>query len=516
MNEDLKKRIRSDRGEALIVSAEDAAGMVKDGMAVGISGFTNAGYAKAVPHALAELVKAGEMKVKIDLYSGASVGPEVDTELVEAGIIGRRIPYQTNATLRKAINKGEVNYIDMHLGRSPEFVSLGHVKKPDLAIVEALGITEDGDLIPTTSVGNTPTFVKYADEVIVEIAMAKPLELEGMADVYMTEQPPNRQPIPITHPGDRIGSPYIQSGWDKIKAIVISEMSDLTRPLAAISEDSKKIGENIIKFLKNEVEQGRMGNSLLPIQSGVGSVANAVLYGLRDSDFEGLTCYTEVIQDSMLDLVKCGKATVASCTALAPSPEAQIAFFKDIDFYKDHVIFRPEEISNSGEVAHRLGLIAMNTALEVDIYGNVNSTHVQGKKIMNGIGGSGDFSRSASLVIFTTSSIAKDGAISSIVPMCPHVDHTEHEVMVIVTEQGYADLRGLSPKERARAIIENCAHPDYKPMLRDYFERACAEAPCQTPHILDEALSWHSRFEKSFRETSCRRPSSRMNERFYS
>ena len=125
------------------------------------------------------------------------------------------------------------------------------------------------------------------------------------------------------------------------------------------------------------------------------------------------------------------------------------------------------------------------------------ATWTAGKKIMKGIGGSGDFSRSASLVIFTTSSIAKDGAISSIVPMCPHVDHTEHEVMVIVTEQGYADLRGLSPKERARAIIENCAHPDYKPMLRDYFERACAEAPCQTPHILDEALSWHSRFEKT-------------------
>ncbi len=497
MTPELKNRIRSERGESLIVSASEAAKLIKDGMAVGISGFTNAGYPKAVPHALAELAKAGEYKVKIDLYSGASVGPEVDTELVEAGIINKRIPYQTNATLRKAINKGDVKYIDMHLGRSPEFVSLGHVRRPDLALVEALGITEDGDLIPTTSVGNTPTFVKYAKEVIVEIAMAKPMELEGMADVYMTEEPPKRQPIPITHPGDRIGSPYIKCGWDKIKAIVISDMSDLTRPLAAISEDSKKIGENIIKFLKNEVEQGRMGKSLLPIQSGVGSVANAVLYGLRDSDFEGLTCYTEVIQDSMLDLVKCGKAEVASCTALAPSPEAQVAFFEDIDFYKNHVIFRPEEISNSGEVAHRLGLIAMNTALEVDIYGNVNSTHVQGKKIMNGIGGSGDFSRSASLVIFTTSSIAKDGAISSIVPMCPHVDHTEHEVMVIVTEQGYADLRGLSPKERAEAIIENCAHPDYKPMLRDYFDRACAEMPCQTPHILDEALSWHSRFEKT-------------------
>lgn len=494
--EELKQRLRNERAFSLICSPEIAAGMIIDGMAVGISGFTNAGYPKAVPHALAEQAKAGR-KVRIDLYSGASVGPEVDTELTEAGVIGKRLPYQTNASLRKAINAGAISYMDMHLGRSPEFVAAAQVKKPDVALVEALAITEDGNLIPTTSVGNTPTYVAEAESVIVEIAMAKPLALEGMADVYMCEKPPFRQPIPLTHAGDRIGTPYITCGWDKIKAVVISDKSDLTRPLAAISEDSKKIGENIIRFFENEVAEGRLGKSLLPIQSGVGSVANAVLYGLCESEFEGLSCYTEVIQDSMLDLVKCGKAEVASCTALAPSPEAQVEFFKDIDFYKDHIIFRPQEISNSIEVSHRLGLIAMNTALEVDIYGNVNSTHVQGKKIMNGIGGSGDFSRSASLVIFTTSSIAKDGAISSIVPMCPHIDHTEHEVMVIVTEQGYADLRGLSPKERAVAIIENCAHPDYKDALMDYFNRACEEMPCQTPHILDEALSWHSRFEKT-------------------
>ena len=492
----LQERLRNERAFPLICSPEDGANMIKDGMAVGISGFTNAGYPKMVPHALAEQAKAGR-KVKIDLYSGASVGPEVDSELAEAGVIARRIPYQTNSSMRKSINAGEIGYIDMHLGRAPEFVAMGHVRKPDVALVEALAITEEGDLIPTTSVGNTPTYADMADIVIVEIALAKPLALEGMADVYMCDKPPFRQPIPLTRPGQRIGTPYIKCGWDKIKGIVISDKSDLTRPLAAISEDSRKIGENIIRFLENEVAEGRLTNSLLPIQSGVGSVANAVLYGLADSEFEGLSCYTEVIQDSMLDLIKSGKASVASCTAIAPSPEAQSEFFRDIDFYRNHIIFRPQEISNSIEVSHRLGLISMNTALEVDIYGNVNSTHVQGKKMMNGIGGSGDFSRSASLVIFTTSSIAKDGAISSIVPMCPHVDHTEHEVMIIVTEQGYADLRGLTPKERAVAIIQNCAHPDYRDSLMDYFNRACAESPCQTPHILDEALSWHSRFEKT-------------------
>ena len=234
----LETRLRSERALPLIMSADDAARLITDGMAVGISGFTNAGYPKVVPHALAEQVKNGR-KIKIALYSGASVGPEVDTELTEAGAVARRLPYQTNSTLRRAINTGDIDYIDMHLGRSPEFIAAGHVRKPDIALVEALAITEDGHLIPTTSVGNTPTYVAEADAVIVEIAMSKPLALEGMADVYMCQKPPCRQPIPLTHPGDRIGTPYIPCGWDKIKAIVISDRSALTRPLAASSADSK-------------------------------------------------------------------------------------------------------------------------------------------------------------------------------------------------------------------------------------------------------------------------------------
>lgn len=496
LDQKLKERLRNECAEALITTAEEAAKLIKDGMVVGVSGFTPSGYPKAVPVALAERANNGD-KFQIDLYSGASLGPEIDTMMVEAGIIKKRLPYHTNATIRKAINAGQVQYLDMHLSQSPQYVNMGFLPRPEVAIVEALAITEEGNLILTTAVGNTPTFVKHADTVIVEIAMQKPMALEGMHDIYITENPPHRTPINICKADDRIGTTYVECGWDKIKAIVISDYIDKTRPLAEVTETEKKISENILAFLAKEVEEGRLGKSLLPIQSGVGSVANAVLYGLCESEYENLTCYTEVIQDSMLDLIRCGKALKASTTSISPSPEGQIKFFEDIEFFKDKIIFRPEEISNHPEVARRLSVIAMNTALEVDIYGNVNSTHVQGKKIMNGIGGSGDFSRNAGISIFTTSSIAKEGLISSIVPMCPHVDHTEHEVMVIVTEQGYADLRGLSPKERAVKIIENCAHPDYKDMLMDYFNRACAEAPCQTPHILDEALSWHSRFEKT-------------------
>ena len=492
----VSERLRNKNALDLVVSADEAAKLIEDGMVIGVSGFTPSGYPKAVPLAIAERVKNGE-QLKLDIYSGASVGPEIDTALTEVGAIRKRLPYLTNSVIRKAINNGELEYDDMHLSHSTQYVNYGVLPKVDITLVEALAITEDGNIIPTTAVGNTPSFVKQADKVIIELNMHQPLGLEGMHDCIIMNNPPNRQPINITKPCDIIGTPFIECGIDKIAAIVITDMQDRTRPLTPIDENSKAIAANIIKFLEGEVAAGRLTDTLLPIQSGVGSVANAVLYGLLDSKFHDLTCYTEVVQDSMLELIKAGKVICASTTAVSPSPEMKEKFDKEIDLYKGKIIFRPEEISNNPEVARRLGVIAMNTALEVDIYGNVNSTHVMGSGIMNGIGGSGDFARNGAITIFSTASLAKNGDISSIVPMVSHVDHTEHDVMVIVTEQGYADLRGCSPKERAVKIIQNCAHPDYRDKLMDYFNRACKSGPQHTPHILEEALSWHIKYQKT-------------------
>ncbi|HPW84507.1 MAG TPA: acetyl-CoA hydrolase/transferase C-terminal domain-containing protein, partial [Rhodoferax sp.] len=218
------------------------------------------------------------------------------------------------------------------------------------------------------------------------------------------------------------------------------------------------------------------------------------LIGLNKGPFENMTAYTEVLQDGMLDMLRSGKLAMASATALSFSPAALADFNANIDFYRERIVLRPQEVSNHPELIRRLGLIAMNAMIEADIYGNVNSTHVMGSSIMNGIGGSGDFARNAYLSFFMTPSTAKNGAISCIVPMVSHTDHTEHDVEIIVTEQGLADLRGLSPTQRARLVIEKCAHPDYQPALRDYFERALRDAPGKhTPHLLNEALSWHAR-----------------------
>lgn len=227
-------------------------------------------------------------------------------------------------------------------------------------------------------------------------------------------------------------------------------------------------------------------------------MANAVINGLVHSDFEDLTVYTEVIQDGMFDLIDAGKLRVASGASLTMSAEVQKRFYSNLDKYKSHLILRPQEISNNPEVVRRLGVIAMNTAIEVDLYGNVNSSHINGTNLMNGIGGSGDFARNGYLSIFFAESERKGGKISSVVPFCSHIDNCEHDVDVIVSERGVADLRGLSPKERAPIIIDQIASPRYQPILKDYFERACVACHnSQTPHILSEAFSFHERMLKN-------------------
>lgn len=493
----MKNRIRDPRFLDKITSADEAAKFIKDGMVIATSGFTPSGYPKKVPQALARRKYNGE-DIGITLITGASVGDELDGELSRSGVLKRRFPYQTHKDTRQMINDGSIRYQDIHLSHVPQMMSYGFLGNIDIAIVEAVGITEEGGIIPSTSVGIAPHAVMLADYVIIEINTQQPESLEGVHDIYITKNPPNREPIPITHPKDRIGRTYMTVDFDKVIAIVESDISDKVRPLGRIDENSRKISNHIIELFKNEVAAGRLPENLLPLQSGVGSVANAVLGGLVDSDFENLTCYTEVIQDSMLDLIDAGKVTVASGTSFTPSEEGLKRLIDGMEHYSKYCILRPMEISNNPEVARRLGVIAMNTAIEVDIYGHINSTNIMGSRMMNGLGGSGDFTRNAYLSIFTTISTAKNGDISSIVPMVSHVDHTEHDVDIIVTEQGLADLRGLSPIERARKIIGKCAHPLYKEKLNEYLEKAIATSKYKhEPHIIGKALAYHDQFLKT-------------------
>ena len=479
-----------------VMTAEQAAALIEDGMTVGMSGFTRAGEAKAVPHALAERAKT--QPLKISLMTGASLGNDLDKQLTEAGVLARRMPFQVDSTLRKAINDGTVMFIDQHLSETVEQLRNHQLKLPDIAVIEAVAITEQGHIVPTTSVGNSASFAIFAKRVIVEINLAHNPNLEGLHDIYIPTYRPTRTPIPLTRVDDRIGSGAIAIPPEKIVAIVVSNQPDSPSTVLPPDHETQAIADHLIDFLKGEVAAGRMSNGLGPLQAGIGSIANAVMCGLIESPFEGLTMYSEVLQDSTFDLFDAGKLSFASGSSITLSARRNAEVFGNLEKYKDKLVLRPQEISNHPEVVRRLGIIGINTALEFDLYGNVNSTHVGGTKMMNGIGGSGDFARNAHLAVFVTKSIAKGGAISSVVPMVSHVDHTEHDVDILVTEQGLADLRGLAPRERARAIIDNCVHPDFRAALNDYFERACARGG-HTPHILREAMQWHINLEETGR-----------------
>ena len=482
-----------------IMSAEDAAALITSGSTVGMSGFTGSGYPKAVPLALAARIEAEHAAgraFRVRVWTGASTGPELDGALAKADGIEFRLPYNSDPLAREKINRGEMEYYDMHLSQVAPMAWQGFLGPLDTAVIEVTGVREDGSLIPSSSVGNNKTWLDRASKVILEVNRWQNAALEGMHDIYYgTRLPPHRVPIPLVRPDDRIGQSYLACDPDKIVAIVETDAPDRNLPFAAPDESAQAIAGHLMEFFRHEVAIGRLPASLLPIQSGVGNIANAVLTGLVDSPFEDLTAYTEVIQDGMLDLLDAGKLRMASATAFSLSPEAAARINANMGAYRSRMILRPQEISNHPELIRRLGCIAMNGLIEADIYGNVNSTHVMGSRIQNGIGGSGDFARNAYVSIFMTPSTAKGGRISAIVPQAAHVDHIAQDVQVIVTEQGLADLRGLSPKQRAKLIIERCAHPSYRPMLEDYYARARAGSyGQQSPSLPGEALSWHQRF----------------------
>lgn len=480
------------------LSAEDAAAMINNGDTLGLSGFTAPGAPKFITEALAKRAiaehEAGR-PFKVNIFTGASTSDHVDGCLSRANAINMRAPYQNVPDLRKRINAHDCHYFDRHLSEMAQEVRYGFYGDIDFAIIEAADINEKGEVILGTGIGNIPTYAKLAKKIFIELNDKLPSSLYGMHDVILLQDPPYRREIPIYSASDRIGSPILKIDPSKVVGIVRTSSYDGVKPFTAVDDMSSAIGANVVRFLVSEYRSGRLPAEFLPLQSGVGNVANAVLYGLGESrELPPFMMYTEVLQDAVLELIKKGKCTFASTCSMTVADATEEKLFSDIDFFHDKIMMRPAEISNNPEVIRRIGVIAMNTALEADIFGSVNSTHVLGTKMMNGIGGSGDFTRNAYISIFSCPSITKGGLISNIVPMVAHPDHSEHSVDILVTEQGIADLRHKDPVDRAKEIINNCAHPMYRPMLMEYLNMGQGG---QTPHTLAAAFAFHNAFNET-------------------
>ena len=445
------------------MTAAEAAALIKNGENIAMSGFTPAGVAKATTKELAKIALAEHeagREFKVGIFTGASTGQSTDGDLANAQAIKYRAPYTTNPDFRKHVNMGEIPYNDLHLSHMAQELRYGFYGDVDWAILEVCDIEEVGNdyhVYLTAAGGISPTAARLAKKVILELNSFHNPNAKFIHDVYEPLDPPYRKPIPILNVSDRIGVPYV--------SILTAE------------------------FLVDELHKGRIPKEFLPLQSGVGSTANAILGALgADKHVPDFNIYTEVIQNAVIEMMLTGRVKDASACSLTVSNDCLMQVYDNMDYMKNHLTLRQSEISNHPAVIRRLGVIAINTAIEVDIYGNANSTHISGTKMMNGIGGSGDFIRNAYLSIFTCPSVAKGGLISSVVPFVTHQDSSEHDVNIIVTEQGVADLRGKSPMQRAQTIIENCAHPDYKQLLWDYLKLGVGG---HTRHCLTAAFAMH-------------------------
>lgn len=472
-------------GDLPLTDAESAAASIGTDATVLTSGFGSVGYPKLVPLALAE----DDRDLSLTLVSSGNVGDEIDVDLVESGAVARRFSYQSSSVARRLTNERRVAFSDRNASSIGDEVQYGGMVDPDVAVVEAVAVGE-GWFVPSTSLGQVPAFVEAADELIVELNRAQPLELQALHDIYRPGPPADRDPIPLTEPGERIGTSHVSFEPGKLRAVVETDRSDSTYTFRDPTDDDLGIAENLGEFLSTELERSPVFDDAVHLQFGVGSLGNALMGELQELDFGGrdVVYFGELIQDGLFDMLDAGELEAASATSLALTDEGQERLFEDVERYAEDVVLRPADVSNHPGLIDQFGVVGVNSAIEFDIYGNVNSTHVGGTRMINGVGGSADFNRNSLVTVCALPSRLNDD-VSRVVPMTFHVDHTEHDVDVFVTEQGVADVRGLSPVERAERIIQHCAHPSFREPLRDYLETV-RKQDNHIPHDVERAAEW--------------------------
>ncbi len=471
----LEERVENKELLGKRMAVEDAVKLVGNRNTLAISGFTKSGEPKTFLPALARHLAANAPDTRLTLFSGASLSDDVENPL--APFIGRRGPYMSSSASRRLIHAGKMDFADVHLSVFARNLMYGIYGDIDLAVVEVSRVRPDGSVILTSSVGISAEALVKAKRVILEVNTAVP-DYTGFHDIVVpTVHPRVGWPLPLLNVRDRIGTPYVEFDARKVVAVVESKVPDHPVAFKPVGETDKRIAGNVVDFLLRCQKWLDWGKRLPPIQSGVGNVANAIVGELYDSPFTKIRFWTEVFQDGMMRYVDDdAKFECASSTAVSFSEQGRVEFERRFDRCRDKLVLRPMWLSNSPELISRLFVIAMNTPIEVDIYGHVNSTHIDGSKLVNGLGGSGDFFRNAYLSVVHTPStrLLKDGrTVSCVMPYVRHIDHTEHDIKCLVTEHGYSmNTEIRSARHRAEDIIEHCAHPHFRPLLRGYLRMA--------------------------------------------
>ena len=473
-------------GDISLTDATSAAAGIPADATVLTSGFGSVGYPKAVPLALAE----DDRNLELTVAHSGNVGEEIDIDLVASGAVDRRFSYQSSDVARTATNRREIAFSDRNASAIGDEVQYGRLVDADIAVVEAVAVG-DGWFVPSTSVGQVPALVEAADRLLIELNRQQPLELQELHDIYRPGTPPDRDPIPLSSPGERIGASYVSFDPKKPVSVIETDIPDSTYTFRDPTADDLAIAANLGSFLAAEIERSPVFEDAVHLQFGVGSLGNALMGELKELDFgdRDVVYFGELIQDGLFDMLDADRLKCASATSMALTDDGQERLFADINRYAENIVLRPADVSNHPGLIDQFGVIGVNSAIEFDIYGNVNSTHAGGKRMINGVGGSADFNRNSLVTVCALPSTLDGGDISRVVPMAFHIDHTEHDIDVFVTEQGVADVRGLSPVERAELTIERCAHPDFEPDLRAYLEDV-KQQNNHIPHDINRAIQW--------------------------
>ncbi|WP_394266326.1 acetyl-CoA hydrolase/transferase C-terminal domain-containing protein [Anaerotignum sp.] len=489
----MENRIACSKLREKIMTADQAAEMIKTEMLVAFGGYTSSGYPKKIARALTKK-HIKEKDFKIRMLTGANTGP-LDTILGEADLVSWRAPMIESKVMSNLVNCGEVHYVEQQMNRMPQMIEEEWFGKIDFAVIEAISILENGEIVPTSSVGMVPHFLEKAEKIIVEINTVQPEVFEGMHDIYLPLQHQN-EPIPLTQISQRIGQPFLSVDTDKIVAIVESDELDQAVSVGENKPQICKIAQNLLSFLRKEAQNFPDGK-IPALQTGFGNLATEIARELARSEFKDLSFFCGGITEAVLELIVLGKVKAISTGSIQMTPRAVQLLKEQPELFRDKIVIRNTDITNRAETIGRMGIIALTSGIEMDIYGNVNSSHIAGIKVVNGLGGGANFAENAALSILLIPAESKNGAISAIVPMVSHQDICEHDIDVVITENGVADLRGKDDLQRATEIIENCAGPHYKEQLKEYLIRAKQQVGGHHPQILEEAFSWHIRLQQT-------------------
>jgi acyl-CoA hydrolase len=468
--DELRSRVKDVDLLDKVMDAEDAVRkFVAGSKAIAISGMTGTGYPKVVPRAMSEYVERAGERFDVVVYGAGTVGVDLEEHLSRIGV-RRRFPIGASAEVtRKLVNSREFEAYDMWLTEYSRWlrddVLTRRFSGIDIAIVEATGVTEEG-LVLGTSVDAIPVFIEKARGVIVELSLVKPYML-GLHDIYV---PKINEVIPVRSVLDRIGDRVVKVPKSKVMAVVPSTIDDQRGAYSPGGDIDRRVVENIVDFLSKEAsEDPNLRTDYVTLQPAAGPIASLLADRIHEIGFS-LSIWGEIASVRWLKTLSGNvKAISGSAIYTLPGDERlREEFYENIDEFKDRVVLRPQAISNSPEIISRFYHINVQQAIEVDVYGQVNITYI-GDRFIVGVGGSGDHAKASYITIVALPSITGSG-LPRVVPLVYHVDLVDHDVDIIVTDQGWADLRGLSPLEKARAIIEECAHPSYKDILWDYLE----------------------------------------------